>query len=156
MASDVVKVVQQAGLVEKDTLEELRRWGSPVPSVPEGPEVPPEIIPSLIERALQQQDFVQVRETDLGVLQQYLSTQETGSLKVEDLVGRVAYADVVFGRTPQREYIVPWLDDKISEVLEDCVVSLHAPDEGWVPLINPRELYYGERKMFTIWGWTKE
>lgn len=151
MGSEVAKVVQQAGLIDSATLNELRKWGAPVVSTPEGPTPDPQIVPLLIERALQGQDFVQVKETDLEALKQYLQTQEVGTLKLEELNGNVVNVDVVFGRTPRNEYIIPWTDDSISEVLADCLVTLHEPDKGWVSLTSPRELYYGERKMFTIW-----
>jgi hypothetical protein len=151
MGNEVVKVVQQAGLVEKDTVAELQRWGSPIAVPPPGPEVPVEIAPVLIERAMQEQDFVQVRETDLEVLKQYLSTQEVGVLKLEDIRGNTERVDVMFGKTPHGEYIIPWIDEKITDLYSEHLVSLHVDDFGWVLLKDPRELYYGDRKVFTVW-----
>jgi hypothetical protein len=152
MANEVVKVVQQAGLVEKDTVQELRRWGAPIPVPPaSSPEIPAEIAPSLIERAMQDEDFVQVKETDLEVLKQYLTTQEIGTLKLEMMDGKREAIDIVYGKTPLGEYVIPWTEGRIADLLEDCLVHLHIPDKGWVSLKNPRELYYGDRRVFTLW-----
>lgn len=151
MANDVVKVVQQAGLVGQDTVIELRRWGSPVIASSSGPDISADIVPLLIERAMQEQDFVQVRETDLEVLKQYLNTQDVGMLRLEDIRGNVDGVNIIFGKTAQGEYIIPWIDETVTDACINCLVSLHVPNSGWVTLRNPRELYYGERKMFTIW-----
>jgi hypothetical protein len=151
MTSEVGKVVQQAGLVDGGTVSELRKWGAPLSRVDSGPPVPAEIVPTLIERAMQAQDFVQVRETDLEVLQVYLQTQQRGELKIEALDGQIAVASVSFGMMPTGEVIVPWVEESISEALEDCLVSVGTAN-GFVNLRNPRELYYGDRKMFVLWS----
>jgi hypothetical protein len=151
MTSEVAKVIQQAGLVDDSTVKELRRWGAPITPASIGPVPDPEILPALIDRAMQNENMVQVRETDLEVLQQYVQTQTPGSLRLEEMSGKVLELSVIFGRTPLGEYILPWMGDKVSDLLEDCLVSLSL--EGrWLSLERPKELFYGEQKVFTVWS----
>lgn len=153
MTSKIVEVVQQAGLVESETVDELRRWGAPIKRPSPGPDMPPEIVPSLIDRAMQEEEFVKVKETDLEVLRDYFRTQRPGELKMETPDGSVEFAEVSFGKSAMGEYIIPWVDENIMDVMGDCLVSLSWPDmPASVQLKNPKELYYGDRKMFVIWS----
>jgi hypothetical protein len=151
MGNEVTKVVQKAGLVGAETVEELRRWGAPIPPPAPGPEPDPSVVPVLIERAMGEEDFVRVRETDLELLHQYLKTQQAGELYLKSLDGKEATVGVVFGRTAVGEYIIPWVEGDVAEVALDCTVELKIPGAARVVLTNPRELYYGDKKVFTVW-----
>ena len=149
MGQEVVKTVLQAGLVEDSTVSELRKWGAPLPQKPEGPEVPAEVVPLAIERAIQDSDFVQIRETDLAILPQYLHTQTTGKLHYELLDGTVGVIDITYGKTRMGEYIIVWDGDNISEEITSGIIHL-VVDGAEIYFKDVRELFYGEYKAFII------
>jgi hypothetical protein len=151
---EVTNIVRQAGLIDDSTLHELSRWAAP--SVPpmgmqeDAEPIDPARVPALIDEAMQSQEQVLSRETDLEVLHQYESTQREGRLRLETLAGEVAYADITYGKTPLGCYIIPWASESVKDVLADCAVSLEE-DGSTVQLASPRELYYGSTKAFTVW-----
>lgn len=147
MANDVAKTVVEAGLVEDTTLGEFRRWGVPVPekTCDESPD--PMLVPSLLEHAMQQEEYVQIKETDLEVLQQYLKTQQQGKfyLDIED-----EGIPITYGRTLMGEYILPWQTSKdLVELITSVGTFLETP-LGTVRFKDARDLYYGDRVAFVI------
>lgn len=157
MPSEISKVMKNAGIIPESTLDELQRWKAPTvlarDSEPGSSEVEMEAVPYMIEKAMQEHDFVKVKETDLEVLQQYLCTQKHSKLTVEDINGGSQVIDVVYGKTPLGGYIIPWADERISDFLADCVLTIE--EEGKrITLYSPREMYYGDKKMFSVWKGT--
>lgn len=155
--SKVTEAVLGTGLVEDMTMQELGRWGAPVmtSSIPMSLPQDPEEAIGKIEESMQHPEMVTVRETDLEILQQYLTTQKEGTLSVESIKGDSASWGVTFGRTLLGEYIIPMFErvneaNPVLDVLADCVVNLHIGKEV-IPLGSPRELYYGMYKVFTVW-----
>lgn len=149
MGNDVSKVVVQSGLVADMTLQELGRWGAPVPSKDDGPEMPAEIIPSVIERAMQEESFVQIRETDLEVLGQYLRTRQQGVLHVELIDGSVDEFEIDFGFTPLHELVIAWTEGDIVESIATGLTYVMAAGNKYV-LKNVRELFYGTQQAFLV------
>jgi len=155
MPSEVTKVIKNSGIIPENAMDELRKWKAPTvlarDSEPATVEI--EAVPHLIEKAIQEHDFVRIRETDLEVLQQYLRTQTPSRLTVEDISGGVQTVDIVYGKTHLGDYIIPWADERISDFLADCVLTL---EEGGrrITLYSPREMYYGDKKVFSVWKGT--
>jgi hypothetical protein len=147
MTTALSQVVQQAGLVEGATVEELQRWGAPIERA-QDVQLPAESVGYIIERAVQSADFVEIRETDLEVLHHYLSSATEVTLHIEHLDGTHAEIVVNVGSTPEGKCILPWTGEHISDALLDCILTL--PDYN-TSLHNPRELFYGNRKMFVVW-----
>lgn len=160
--SAVAKVVCQAGIIETDVVSELGRWGCPVPSM-SILGAPTELadtgdmyaVSGEIEKAIQDRSFVSIKETDLEIMQQYLMTQQEGVMYVETLEGGIASWGVTFGRTLFNEYIIPLFErdgepNPVLDILADCVVTLKCGSEV-IALGAPRELHYGNFKMFTVW-----
>jgi hypothetical protein len=148
MPSDVTKTVVDAGLVENDTLKELGRWGSPTQQ--KGVvDMPIDAIPMVLERAMQEESYVQVRETDLEVFHQYMRTRQTGTLHVEFLDGRVEEFDVEFGVTTLKELVIPCTDPNVVYALTEGLTYITV---GGTKLVvsDVRELYYGAQQAFLV------
>ena len=81
----ISEVVVKAGLVSPAKLSELQRWGAPVPEVEDDQQasqspIYPEEVVRAIDRALDDQGLVVVRETDLEALKQYVESMKPGRL----------------------------------------------------------------------------
>jgi hypothetical protein len=150
MSKEVAKTVVQAGLIPGGTMEELRRWGAPLPDVPEGPEMPAEVVPLAIERAIQQEDFVQVRETDLSLTKTYLKKHWDGVLHIIYEDGRTEDCPVTYCVTSLGEYALPWDGDDITDIMTNGQTYLALKDGAEVYFSSARELFYGEQKMFLV------
>ena len=150
MPNEVSKTIIKSGLVEPDTLQEFRRWGAPIPFVPTEETIEPNQIPSAIEEAMQKEDFIKVKETDLEVLQQYLRTQRRGVLHFHALADQEEKFEVSFGLTSLSEVILPWTDDEdISDFMVNGRTYLET-DGKKIHFKDVRQLYYGDRRAFMI------
>lgn len=150
MSNEVVQIVVDAGLIEAGTLVELQRWGAPVPD-PIPITVDPVLIPSLIENAMQREEYIKIRETDLEILHQYLKTQAPGRFFVGSMDGGEAVSvDVVFGKTLLGEYIIPWqTGGQFVDIVTTQGSYLSTP-EGDIRFKDARDLYYGYSAAFAI------
>ena len=159
MPSEVTKTVLQAGLVADSVVEELGRWGMPIPVVVPG-SIAPESVSTALERAMTEEGYVEVKETDLEVLQHYLKTQKSGTLHFELLEGTSENFEISYGLTPFGEYIIPWTDSDISDAMTNGLTYLEIPDAcndagvvlstKRVAIHTVRELYYGDIKAFMV------
>lgn len=146
--SEVSKIVVQAGLVDGSVVSELKRWGSPV-EVPEGVKIEPEAVPLAIERALQEDPYIQVRETDLEILQLYLRSQRSGIIHFEPMTGDAYEFEITYGMSRLGEFIVPWTAEDIIELMTNGATYLmHAGTKVFMK--DARELFYGNKKAFMI------
>lgn len=147
----ISEVVVKAGLVSPEKLSELQRWGAPVPEVEDDPQasqspIYPEEVVRAIDRALDDQGLVVVRETDLEALKQYVESMKPGRLYVF-IDDQSADFDVEVGVLKSGEYLLPWRSDSITDVLANGQTFLEI-DEKKVFFSSARELFYGETKAF--------
>jgi hypothetical protein len=140
-----------SGLLPKENLAEFQRWGFLPPG--EIPDIPtptnPEQLTANLEYALQQEDLVIIRETDLESLKHYLSTMRPGTLHVVngDTSGDVT---VMYGVNNFGEYILPWTSDGIEDILTNGETYLIDESKTRVYFSSVRELFYGEVKAFVV------
>lgn len=148
----------KAGLIDKDMLEEFRRWKAPI-DIPEELPEPPKTIEeaaAAIEEALQGEGLVVTRETDLEILQQYLTKQRVGKLHVEvpkeaghEFITTEADFDIVYSSSLTGEYIIPWQGDNIRSEMTNGLTYLLIDDEK-VFFKDIREVFYGDTKAFMV------
>lgn len=148
MANEVAATVVEAGLIESDTLRQLQRWGAPIPTFVPNELPDPMLIPSLIEHAMQEEEYVLTRETDLEGIPQFLKTQRAGILHIEDSRGLAYDIEVTFGRTLTGEYLFPW---QTRGDLADALISQNSYllyDDTRVFFKDARDLYFGDKVAF--------
>lgn len=161
MTNPLATAAIQSGLIDQDAINEFRRWRPPVdlPDVAPGAPATLEEASERIEQILQSEGFIITRETDLEVLQQYLSTQKQGTLHVEisgdtvDDENRVAEFEVSYGRTRTGEYIFAYRGETMQEEITNGLSYLTWDDGqvgGKVTFTNAREVFYGEVKAFMV------
>lgn len=154
----VAKAVIRAGLVPPDVLAQMKKWG-----VLDAEEVKvdqildtPEQIVAHIQEALESKAQVEICESDLDILQRYLSKehQQEGRLHLRDGERR-ELVKVNFCLTKMGEYAIPWLDEENPQLLANGESFLRHREEGEekskdVYFVDIRELYFGDRKAFIV------
>jgi hypothetical protein len=145
----LTSAVLRTGLIDPDLLQEIRRWGVVFEDVPAAKPQTLEEVTNRIQEALESQDLVLVRETDLSVLDEYIKSARRGTLRVVVDDGHQGEFHVTFGRTKLGEFVLPWLSSSIADVLTNGMT--HLWDEGEpVYFSQVRELFFGETKAFMI------
>jgi hypothetical protein len=111
--------------------------------------MPLDMASRLIMNALQSEEFVIVRETDLEVIRQYAATTRVGTLHMEIDEDQQGDAEVTYGRTRLGEYIIAWQSDSIEDLLTNGLTYL-IEDGKRVFFKDMRELFFGDRKVFMV------
>jgi hypothetical protein len=141
--------VLKAGVVSPDMLKELQRF-NPALRGEEAAETPVDLetAGNLIAAALNSEEYVLVRETDLEAVRQYLATMRDGCLHL-DSGQQDTDLDVSFGKTPLGEYIIAWTNDPIAEMMTNGLTYL-VENGKRVFFKDVRELFFGDQKAFMI------
>ena len=150
MNKPVTVAVLQAGLVPPSMLSEMTHWGLPVRFVEEQPvlDTIDEIIECLRD-AVEGDDAVMLRDTDLDALAHYLKGNKKAKLTVHDpLENRGVTTTVTYVVLPNGNYLIPWTqDDALIEMLQDPRTYLKV-DGQRVTFQEVDELFFGGKKAF--------
>lgn len=148
----IVAAVLKTGLLDKQVLSEMRRWGVDIDEPFNTPKRSPEEIAAVIEEALQSEGYVLTKETDLEALRQYLSTNRRGMLHVgllrDDDMQEID-VEVSYGKTSLGDYIIGWRSEAIEDVMTNGVTYL-IEDGHRVYFHAIRELFFGDVKAFMV------
>jgi hypothetical protein len=149
--SQLTEVIIKSGILSPEAIKELRRWKLPGTEV-ESPDLeaplPPKILAQKIDEALQSEGYALTRLTDLEIVGQYLASMQSAVLHVVTHDGEADF-DVHVGRTPLGEWIIPWKDEDISDVLTNGQTYLRVKGKRYF-FGDTRELFYGHNKAFII------
>jgi hypothetical protein len=146
--------VLKAGIVPTDMVTELARWGNyEVPQVSVEPD--PRVALAGIREAVESHDTVALRLTDLDALKYYDQNQQKGRLYYSLRGGpatlrNTTFIEVIYAKTPEGNYIIPWTDEDIFDLMLDDGTYLKPAGEARVHFANIDELYYGEKKAFMV------
>lgn len=146
-------VVLRSGIVPDEKIAEMKKWG--LIEEPTGPAYPaPTNGKQLVEQldqALQDEDMVLIRETELESLNSYLSSQQMGELHLVDLeTDTETRIQVVYGRTKIGEYVLPWSSESIEVMLTNGSTRLVTAQGESVFFSTVRELFFGQQKSFVV------
>lgn len=148
---DLTKIILTSGLIPKEQLAQFQRWGflppGPIPDMPVLDN--PEQLVQRIEQALQNEELVVVRETDLESLNKYLSTMKPAILHVV-LPNSIGDINVMYGLTELGEYILPWSADSLEDVMVNGETYLRDENGTRIFFSSARELFYGDVKAFIV------
>ena len=148
--SELSKIMIRSGLLKEEQLNEFKRWGYPSQLVEGEPPKDLAHFVQEIEAALQEEDMVLVRETDLEALQIFLTNQLEGTLHLEAEVETADALPVRYGILRTGEYVIPWLDSAISELFVNVNSYLMTTEGVKIYFGAMRELFYGEVKAFAV------
>jgi hypothetical protein len=148
---ELARIAVRSGIVSPDMTAEFRKWGYFLDS-PGGANPPPatkEEFVQQVEEALESEDLVMVRETDLAALEQYLTTQKLGKIVVIEN-GEAVKFDITYGRTTTGEYIIAWRGEAISELITNGYTYLLESDDTQIFFTKVRDLFFGDTKSFIV------
>ena len=104
---------------------------------------------SALDRALQEEDLVLIRETDLDVLHRYLANTLVGVLHVSMPDETNGIFDIVFSILETGEYIFPWRYESVEDILANGKTYLAVNDKK-IYFSSVRELFFGDHKAFVV------
>jgi hypothetical protein len=142
--------VLKTGLITPEMLREIKRF-SPVIDPEAETEEPKDLaeVVALIDTALQSEQYVLVRETDLEVVRQYAETVvRQARLHIEHEEEK-SDVEVSYGKTALGEFIIAWKSESIRDMLTNGRTYL-VVDDTHVFFKDVRELFFGEQKAFMV------
>lgn len=146
----ITLAVLKAGLISPAMLKEMKRISPLIaPDAEVGEPVDLDLAVRFVEDALQSDEYVLVRETDLESVRQYVETTRTLTLHIEDGPESSGDIEVTVGVTPLGEYIVAWKGESIRTMMTNGMTYLV---DGNVRVFfrDVRELFFGEYKAFMV------
>jgi hypothetical protein len=153
MEGPVTKAMIDVGIISRDALSELKRWGYMAqPIEPSGSFNSHEEVVMHIREAVESDDAVRTRDTDFTVLERYLATKSKAKLHVpspEDPEKTVGIT-LDFGRTKLGEIIIPFLAETVMDTLLDDRTYLKPVGEDRIYFRDTRVLYYDDHPAFVI------
>lgn len=149
--------VVRTGVISKEMLAELQRWGLPVDVLMEEDVVEvttPQQVVDIICDALDAHDQTAIRESDLEIIKVWLNpeNQQKGRLQLP-LDGRKSNLTVTFCRTKMGEYVIPWNSESLADLLLTVESQLRYEEDGVkksVHFLDVRELFVGDHKAFMV------
>jgi hypothetical protein len=154
----IANAIVRTGIVSKEVLAEMKRWGLPVDMISE--EKVADIheaqqVVNIIRDALESSDQVMVKGTDLDLLKSWLipDNQREGRIFIKDEDNKTSFK-IIFIRTPLKEFVIPFRSDSIIDLLTNGESHLKFTDDDGnkqtVFFHSVREFYIGEKKAFMI------
>lgn len=146
--------VLKAGIVPEGAVKEFTRWGL---EVPEDVPVEPDRRAALagIREAIEGPETVALRITHLDALHDYEKNAQAGRLYYSLRGGRgnlkrTTFVDITFCRNAVGNYLIPWTDEDIYDLMLDENTYLKPMGGERVYFSDVAYLYYGEQKTFMV------
>lgn len=153
MSRAVAKAVVESGIVDQDALAQLQRWGFALDLQPgKEPLISAAEIAQKILDAVESEDSVELRSTDLDIIKEYLKSSSKARLHVPspDDVKKTIGIPVEFCRTSLGDIVIPWTSEAINDLLLDERTYLKPTGEARIYFADVRELFYGDKKAFVV------
>lgn len=146
----LTNVILRSGIIPPESIREFQKWGMMVPDeIPAPPTTPEELI-TQIDQALQDEDLVVIRQTDLSAASLYLTSAKPAVLHlVNDVLGTQGDVVVHVARNEMKEYMLPWQSTSIEDLLINGKTYLVVDDKK-VYFSSVRELFFGTTKAFLV------
>jgi hypothetical protein len=145
-------MAMKLGLISPEMRAQFAQWGE-VPDVEPLEVQSHEEVIELVERALQNDDPLEVKVTNLELIQEFCATQRLGKLHLS-VNDQDAEFDVVFGISRAGDIILPWRSEDISDALLNPVQSyLEWVVDDVVHSVyfkSVEDSYYGDVKAFIV------
>ena len=154
----IATAVIRTGVVSKEALAEMQKWGLPVDLIAEEKVATiheHQQVVNIIRDALENVDQVMVRDTDLDIISMFIDpkNQREGRIHLKTESDKTSFK-ITFCRGPLKEFIIPYRSEDIVDLMTNGESHLKfTDDEGnkqTVYFKNVREFYVGDRKAFMI------
>ena len=145
MSGEKTKSILKAGIVPDEVVQEVERWSGTLPDVTPTDDLD-EALESIRE-AVEGPDGVEIRQTDLDALAFYHSHKTRGRLYFSE-GKKTTFVEVEYAQDKLGNYLIPWRDEDISDVMLDDTTYLKPTGGGRVYFVDVRSLHFGENKVF--------
>lgn len=148
--NELAKLMVNSGVLNPTQIAEFQRWGTVQDNDLKMKDPPKDAQEFMleVERVLQKEDMVLLRETDFAALTNYLKNQRQGVLYL-DTGSASTEVNVAYTLSTSGEYLIPWMAEGISDLLVNGLTYLKTADTR-VFFSEVRELFYGETKAFVV------
>lgn len=148
--NELAKLMVNSGVLSPTQVSEFRRWGAVQENdlkMKDPPKTAEEFMQE-VERVLQKEDMVLLRETDFTALTNFLKNQRQGVLYL-DTGSTSTEVNIAYTMSTSGEFCIPWMAEGISDLLVNGMTYLKTADSK-VFFSEVRELFYGETKAFVV------
>lgn len=153
MSRAVAKAVVESGIVDQDALAQLKKWGFLTDLEPGADPVLSGVgLAQQILEAMESEDAVEMRSTDLDIIKEYLSSRKRAKLHVPDPEneGKTVGIPVEYCLTKMGEVVIPWKSESINDMLVNDDTYLKPTGEARIYFADVRELFYDDHKAFVV------
>lgn len=157
MSNDTKSAILRAGIIPKENLLEMERWGV---SIPDAGEINPDKRDALedIRESIESKDVVEYRVTSLDELKAYETNKQIGRLyySVPDnstynqKKSKTTFIKINYAKTAAGFYLIPWSSEDIFDLMVDPGTYLKPADEERVHFKDVTSLFYGDKKTFML------
>jgi hypothetical protein len=153
MSKEVAKAVLESGIVDKDALAQLQRWGHLTDvEISADEAVTATGIAQRIIDAIESKDEIELRSTDLDIIKDYLKSRRRARLHVPspEREGQTVGIPVEYSSTKMGEIVIPWTSESINDQLLNEDTYLKPTGGPRIYFADVRELFYGDHKAFVV------
>ena len=144
----LASIIARAGILPPEMLVEFKRWGHPVVVQPEP--ITLEQLDAQLEAALNEEDLVLMKVTDLESIKRYMKTQKKGTLHVVTEDDIEADIEVFYGTTITEDIVLPWSSESIGGLMCNGKTYLQVNDSSRLFFYDMQELFFGDTKAFML------
>jgi hypothetical protein len=153
MSKAMAKAIVESGIVDEDALLQLKRWGYITDLVPGADPIQSSV--ALAERivaALEGEEEVELRSTDLDIIRDYLAHRRRGKLHVPspEEAGKTVGMAIEYCWTRMGDVVIPWTSEAINDLLLNENTYLKPTGEARIYFADVRELFYDDHKAFVV------
>lgn len=153
MTRPVAQAVIDSGIIDDNALAQMKRWGFLLDVEPGGPsEISATEVAQNILDAVESEEAVELRSTDLDIIKAYLSSRRKARLHVPspDEEDKTVGIPVDFCVTKMGEVVIPWTSEAIHDLLLHENTYLKPVGEERIYFADVRELFYDDHKAFVV------
>jgi len=156
MERPMTQVAVSCGLVDEATLAQLKRWrmvsDEEIESWANTTMNTPASIAQKIHEALESEELVEIRDTELDVVDLWLRTRQKAKLHVPspDDGDKTVSIPIEYCVSKLGEYIIPWVSESIRDLLLSDSTYLKPLGKPRVFFVDVRELFYADKKAFIV------
>ena len=150
------KAVMESGILPDSVIDQMRKWGLVTSSVDKNENLNASDVAGLLQSAVESESAVQLRDTDLDIVTQYLNQQSKGRLyfptpsEDPNSEDRVSFTEVFFCPLLTGEYVIPWQGESIRDLLLDPRAYLKPSGGEKIHFADVRDLFFGDTKAFIV------
>ena len=159
MSREIARVVIDAGIVDRDAIAQLQRWGFLTDvEIALEPAISAASLARRILDSMESEETVELRSTDLDIIKDYLSSRNRARLHVPspEEPGKTVGIPVEYSLTQMGEIVIPWTSESINDQLLNENTYLKPTGGSRIYFADVRELFYGEHKAFVVCTPAKE